>query len=89
MAHVRLVARLEQRYQIARLFSKGFSQTKIADFIGKDRSVVCLELKRNSDQRNVVYRAELAQKKARIRQLISLKVFYLIMKFKTEQRSIC
>ena len=89
MAHVRQAVRLEQRYQIARLFSKGFSQTKIADFIGKDRSVVCLELKRNSDQRNVVYRAELAQEKARIRQLISLKVFYLIMKFKTEQRSIC
>jgi len=35
--------------------------------------VVCLELKRNSDQRNGVYRAELAHKKARIRQLKRLK----------------
>jgi IS30 family transposase len=50
MAHVRLAVRLEQRYQIARLFSKGFSKVKIADFIGKDRSVVCLEVKPNSDK---------------------------------------
>jgi IS30 family transposase len=57
MAHLRLAVRLEQRYQIARFFSKGFSQTKNADFIGKDRSVVCLEVKPNSYQRNGVYRA--------------------------------
>lgn len=54
---------LAQRYEIGTLKSQGFLQTQIADIIGKNKSVVCRELKRNSDQRSGVYKAELAQKK--------------------------
>ncbi|MGK0137784.1 MAG: IS30 family transposase [Algoriphagus sp.] len=49
MEHLRLVVRLEQRYQIATLSSEGFSQIKIGDFFVKNRSVVRHELKQNSD----------------------------------------
>jgi IS30 family transposase len=44
------------------------SQKSIAAAIGKDKSVVSRELKRNSDKRNGVYKAPLAEKKYRIRQ---------------------
>ena len=37
----------EQRYQIATLLSKGFTQKQIALYIGKSESCVCRELKRN------------------------------------------
>lgn len=44
------------------------SQKSIAEAIGKDKSVVSRELKRNSDLRNDIYKAPLAEKKYRLRQ---------------------
>lgn len=52
-----------QRYTIERLYSKGFKQTDIANTIGKHKSVVCRELKRNCDNRSGDYRHKLAQSK--------------------------
>lgn len=40
-----------QRYTIASMYAQGFSQKRIAETIGKDKSVVCRELKRNRDER--------------------------------------
>lgn len=54
---------LGQRYEIGILNSKGYSQTEIGRSIGKHKSTICREFKRNSDLRNGVYKAELAQKK--------------------------
>ena len=54
---------LEQRYTISILFKQNFSQTAISVVIGKHKSVVSRELKRNSDLRNGDYKAELAQNK--------------------------
>ncbi|MDR2963897.1 MAG: helix-turn-helix domain-containing protein [Bacteroidales bacterium] len=39
----------EQRYTIAALYKQGCTQKKIAETIGKDKSVVCRELKRNAN----------------------------------------
>lgn len=58
---------VEQRYQIQVLKSQNFSQTYIAKEIGKHKSVVCRELKRNSDGRSGEYKAELAQRKCKQR----------------------
>ena len=63
MAHLTI----EQRYEIDALNKHGFSQSEIANHIGKHRSVICRELHRNSDQRNQVYKAKLADKKTRDR----------------------
>jgi len=54
---------IEQRYIIQTLKQEGFSQVEIAKRIKPDKSVVCRELKRNSDQRNGKYKAELTLKK--------------------------
>lgn len=59
MAHLTL----SQRYTIETMFSKGYTQISIAETIGKHKSVVSRELKRNSDARNGVYRHDLAQRK--------------------------
>ena len=53
----------EQRYTIATLKQEKYSITDIASRIGKNKSVVSRELKRNSDSRNGVYKASLAQYK--------------------------
>ena len=53
----------EQRYTISCMLVQGYSQTAIAKSICKDKSVISRELKRNSDKRNNVYRADLATKK--------------------------
>jgi len=37
----------EQRYQIATLLSKGFTQKQVAAYVGKSESCICRELKRN------------------------------------------
>lgn len=39
----------EQRLEIYSLYKQGYNQSYIAEKIGKHRSVVCRELKRNSD----------------------------------------
>ena len=53
----------EQRYTISVMLQKGFSQTYIAETIGKHKSVISREIKRNADKRTGEYKAELAQKK--------------------------
>lgn len=53
----------KQRYAIEQLKAKGMSQKEIAAIIGKDKSVVCRELKRNSDGRSGKYNSDLAQRK--------------------------
>lgn len=54
---------VEQRYTIQVLRKEGLSQKEIAIRIGRDKSVVSREIKRNRDQRNGEYRAELAERK--------------------------
>jgi transposase, IS30 family len=53
----------EQRYSIEVLLKAEKSQTEIANIISVDKSVISREIRRNSDERNGVYRAKLAQKK--------------------------
>ncbi len=45
------------------MHDQGFSQVKIGQAIEKYKSVICRELKRNSDARSGEYRYELAVKK--------------------------
>jgi len=54
---------VEQRYTIQVLKEEGLSQSAIAQRIGRDKSVVSRELKRNCDKRSGKYKAELAEKK--------------------------
>lgn len=58
----------EQRYTICVMKQQGFSQKDIALTIGKDKSVVSRELKRNCDKRSKKYDADLAQRKYEQRQ---------------------
>ena len=53
----------EQRYTISVMLEQGFTQKEIADTIGKDKSVVSREIKRNRDKRNGKYDADLAHRK--------------------------
>lgn len=57
----------EQRYTISVLLKQGFSQSFIARTIGKDCSVVSLEIKRNSSEKRGVYNHQKAQQKADFR----------------------
>ena len=57
-----------QRYAIFCMLKQGYKQIEIAVAIGKDKTVVSKEIKRNSDKRNGVYKHELAQKKYAKRQ---------------------
>jgi transposase, IS30 family len=72
MAHLTI----EQRYEIATLRNQNFSQGKIAEHIGKDKSVISRELKRNADERNGLYKAVLAQKKSDLRHKTKPKKVY-------------
>lgn len=58
----------EQRYTISQMLEQGCSKTSISEMLGKDKSVISRELKRNSDVRNGKYRYELAVKKHLLRQ---------------------
>jgi transposase, IS30 family len=53
----------EQRYTISILITQGKSKTEIAAIIGKHKSTISRELKRNCDKRSGDYRLDLAQKK--------------------------
>jgi transposase, IS30 family len=53
-----------QRYTIDVLKKEGLKQGEIAQRIGKDKSVVSRELRRNSDLRNGEYRGDLAHRKS-------------------------
>ena len=59
---------VEQRYTISAMKEQGCKQKDIAFKIGKDKSVISRELKRNCDQRNKKYHADLAQRKYQQRQ---------------------
>jgi IS30 family transposase len=63
----------EQRYTIDAMKQQNYSQTAIATAIGKHKSVICRELKRNCDLRNNTYKYELAQKKYVHRLVIKTK----------------
>jgi len=54
---------VEQRYVISALKQLDFSNSKIADMLGVHKSTIGRELKRNSDQRDMCYKFELAQRK--------------------------
>jgi IS30 family transposase len=54
---------VEQRYEISALCVAGHTQSFIAKQIGKDKSVISRELKRNADGRSGRYKADLAQRK--------------------------
>lgn len=74
---------LEQRYTIATLHKEGLSQSSIALKIGKDKSVICRELKRNCDKRDQSYKANLAQKKCDERHKKKVKKIYFTSDVKT------
>lgn len=63
----------EQRYTIAVLKKENYSQTYIAEQIGRNKSVVCRELKRNKDERSGEYRADLAIRKCNERHALKPK----------------
>lgn len=67
---------LGQRYEIAALRTQGFSITAIGTIINKDKSVISRELARNSDKRNNLYKAELAQAKTDKRHSSKAKKIY-------------
>ncbi len=46
----------EQRYTIYVMLQNNHSQRKIAETIGKDKSTISREIRRNSDKRNGVYK---------------------------------
>ncbi|MFT6962879.1 MAG: IS30 family transposase [Flammeovirgaceae bacterium] len=58
----------EQRYTIQAMLEQGFSRKKICATIGKSKSVLSRELKRNSDGRSSKYNADLAHRKYEQRQ---------------------
>jgi IS30 family transposase len=58
---------LPQRYEISILKKQEFSLSAIADRVGKNKSTISRELKRNSDGRSGQYKADLAQKKCELR----------------------
>ena len=64
------------------MLNQGHNQSQIAKAIGKDKSVVSREIKRNSDQRSGTYKDELANKKYAKRQKEKPKKSVLHSKFK-------
>lgn len=54
----------EQRYTIEVMLSQGQKQSMIAAAIGKDKSVISREIKRNKDGRSGKYTADLAHRKS-------------------------
>ncbi|NLI71296.1 MAG: helix-turn-helix domain-containing protein [Bacteroidales bacterium] len=63
----------EQRYTISVLLKQGYSQSFIAKTIGKDRSVISREIKRNSSDKRGVYNYKTAQRKADFRNSVSIE----------------
>jgi transposase, IS30 family len=66
----------EQRYSIAQLRQQQYKLKDIGTIIGKHKSVISRELKRNCDCRNGVYKADLAQQKCATRHKQKLKHTY-------------
>lgn len=59
----------EQRYTIWSMLNSGYSQIKIAEAIGRCKTVISREISRNRDQRSKKYKWELAERKASDRRL--------------------
>jgi IS30 family transposase len=59
MAHLTEV----QRYEISALMKAGETRKKVCEIIGKDKSVLSRELRRNGDGRSGNYTPELAHRK--------------------------
>lgn len=64
---------LSQRYEISILNEQKLPKSIIADRIGKNKSTIYRELKRNSDERSGQYKADLAEKKCKLRHSIKNK----------------
>ncbi len=72
MAHLTL----KQRYEIEICLTKKMSFTEIGDQIGKNKSVISREIRRNYDLRNNEYKADLANNKALSRHRLKSKRKY-------------
>jgi len=72
---------LEERYKISVLLEFKTPKKEIAEQLGRNRSTVYRELKRNADKRSGKYNAELAQRKAvkRHKQKVKHEVFTDVM----------
>ena len=57
-----------QRYTISTMLESGYKQIEISEVIGKDKSVISREIKRNKDKRSGEYKHDLANRKYRYRQ---------------------
>lgn len=53
-----------QRYEIQLYLEKNFSIPQISNLLGRPKKTIYQEIKRNSDQRNGIYKADLAQRKS-------------------------
>ena len=58
---------LEQRYKIEAYRNHGKGISELAEYLGIDKSVISREIKRNSDGRSGLYKADLAQRKTNFR----------------------
>lgn len=76
----------EQRYTISVMKARNYSQKEIAEAIGKDKSVISRELRRNCDKRSGKYRHDLAQRKyeARMKKKPKKQCFTDDIKLQTE-----
>lgn len=73
----------EQRYTISSMLKAGYSITNIGLTIGRDKSVVSKEIKRNADKRSGEYRYDLAQRKCESRHKNKLKFTRFTTELKT------
>lgn len=69
MAHLTL----DQRYKIEAYKNAGKNISEIAEYVGKDKSVISRELARNSDLKSGIYKASLAVKKTASRHKLKPK----------------
>lgn len=87
MAHLTL----EQRYKIEAYRNAGSSISVSFYFVDKDKSVISREIKRNYNQRSRIYKAVLADKKAKNRHIekqkkrtltaeVEVKILYYLSK---------
>lgn len=63
----------EQRYTIEVMLKEGYRQNEIAKAIGKCKSVISREIRRNCDVRSGEYRCELANRKCKERHIVKPK----------------
>lgn len=78
---------LDQRYQIEIGISKGASYAEIGACIDKNKSVISREISRNSDVRNGTYKANLADRKAKLRHITKPKKKYFTSEIEVYVRS--